>query len=75
MDSLTEKLLELAALYGTRIVGALAILVFGRLATGIAIRLVSRLMRTARNARARPPCREQLRLGTTTTKYSLPRSL
>lgn len=41
---LTDKILEWGAQYGTRIIGAIAILVLGRLAIGIVVSIVKRLM-------------------------------
>ena len=47
MENLTEKLLEWGALYGTKIIAAIAILVIGRIVVGLLTRLVRRLMTKA----------------------------
>ncbi len=44
MEIITGKLLEWGSLYGPRIIGAIAILVLGRIAVGILISIVGRLM-------------------------------
>jgi len=41
MEALLEKIPEWGALYGMRIVGALAILVFGRLLVGLLTKIVA----------------------------------
>jgi small conductance mechanosensitive channel len=48
MESLGEKLWEWAALYGAKIVGAMAILVLGRIAVGIATGIIRRLMQKSK---------------------------
>ncbi len=47
MEDLTGKLWEWGALYGTKIIGALAILIIGRLVIGILTGIVRRLMNRA----------------------------
>lgn len=44
MEAITEKLGEWGALYGTRIIGAIAILVIGRVIVGIITGVIKRLM-------------------------------
>ena len=45
MEELTGRLYEWGALYGTKIIGALAILIIGRFVVGILVGVVRRLMR------------------------------
>ena len=45
MESLTERIIEWGAFYGTRILGALAIIIIGRLVVGILAKVVRRLLR------------------------------
>ncbi len=47
MENLTEKLLEWGALYGTKIIAAIAILVIGRIVVGLLTRLLRRVMTKA----------------------------
>ena len=47
MEGMYDKLMEWGALYGTRIIGAVAILVIGRVATGILSSVVRRLLKRA----------------------------
>lgn len=44
MENITDKLMEWGALYGMKIIAAIAILVIGRLVVGILTRIVKRLM-------------------------------
>jgi len=44
MENLVDKVLEWGALYGTRVLGAIAILIIGRLVVNILTRMVRRLM-------------------------------
>ena len=44
MDGLWDKMIEWGALYGTKVIGAIAILIIGRIAIGMITRLVTRLM-------------------------------
>lgn len=46
---LSDKLLEWAAQYGTKIIGAIAILIIGRLLIGVIVRIVRRLMQRAKS--------------------------
>jgi len=45
MEGITDKLAEWAALYGTQIIGAIAILVIGRILVGIVVGIIKRLMK------------------------------
>jgi small conductance mechanosensitive channel len=45
MDGLYEQLIEWGTIYGLKVLAALAILILGRIAVGIAVRVVRRLMR------------------------------
>jgi small conductance mechanosensitive channel len=45
MENILEKIYEWGALYGTKIIGAIAILIIGRLLVGLFARIVSRLLR------------------------------
>jgi small conductance mechanosensitive channel len=45
MQGLWEKLVEWSALYGTKVIGAIAILIIGRIAVGLIAGVVKRLMR------------------------------
>ncbi|MDF1543604.1 MAG: mechanosensitive ion channel [bacterium] len=45
MDQLMEKLMEWGALYGTKILGAIAILIIGRIVVGMLVGSVRRLMK------------------------------
>jgi small conductance mechanosensitive channel len=47
MEGIYDKLTEWGALYGTRVIGAIAILVIGRIATGILSGIVRRLLKRA----------------------------
>ncbi len=47
MENLTDKLLEWGALYGTKILAAIAILVIGRIVVGLLVGVVRRLMTRA----------------------------
>jgi len=47
MENLSDKLLEWGALYGTKIIAAIAILIVGRLVIGVVARIVRRLMTKA----------------------------
>jgi small conductance mechanosensitive channel len=47
MQGLWEKLVEWSALYGTKVIGAIAILIIGRIVVGIVARMIKRLMRKA----------------------------
>jgi small conductance mechanosensitive channel len=47
MEGIYDKLTEWGALYGTRVIGAIAILVIGRIATGILSGIVRRLLNRA----------------------------
>ena len=44
MENLTAKIIELGAMYSTKIIGAIAILVLGRIAVGIFTKVIKRLM-------------------------------
>jgi len=44
VEDLTSKVMEWGALYGTKIIGAVAILVFGRIGVGIFTKIVKKLM-------------------------------
>ena len=44
METILEKVYELGALYGTKIIGAIAILVLGRLLAGVFVRLFRRVL-------------------------------
>jgi small conductance mechanosensitive channel len=44
MENILEKVYELGALYGTKIIGAIAILILGRLVVGILIKLVRKIL-------------------------------
>jgi small conductance mechanosensitive channel len=48
MENLWEELYTFGALYGTRILGALAILVLGRIGVGIFTSIVGRLLRKSK---------------------------
>ena len=48
MENLTEKLFEWGALYGTRVLGAIAILVIGRIVVGLLASLTRRLLTKAK---------------------------
>jgi small conductance mechanosensitive channel len=48
MENILDKIYEWGALYGTKIVGALAILVIGRILVGIFVRLIRRLLEKAK---------------------------
>jgi small conductance mechanosensitive channel len=45
LEGIWTKIMELAALYGTRIIGAIAILILGRIAVGIFGNIVKRLLK------------------------------
>ena len=49
MEGLTDKIIEWGALYGMKIVGALAILIIGRIVVGILTGIVRRLMKRSRS--------------------------
>jgi small conductance mechanosensitive channel len=44
MENLMDRIVEWGALYGTKIIGAIAILVLGRIAVGVVARIVRKLM-------------------------------
>jgi len=48
MEDLYSKLTEWAALYGTKILGAIAILVIGRIVTGVVVSVVKKLLEKAK---------------------------
>ena len=48
MEGLTDKIIEWGALYGLRVVGALAILIIGRIIVGILTNIVQRVLRKSK---------------------------
>jgi small conductance mechanosensitive channel len=48
LENLAEKIIEWGALYGTRVIGALLILIVGRLVTSLLTRFVKRLLQRAK---------------------------
>lgn len=48
MEELQVKILEWLALYGTKVVGAILILIIGRIVSGMLAKLVGRLLRRSK---------------------------